>query len=367
MEHHIAAIGSVLSIIPFRLLWKDIRVDSTPRVGSEGEVLLAAVTHRDGVRKPRVQDIDGNPVVLSDGDRIIGTLGYRESTTHLLGRPPLAPLTRGSGLDLLSEGGMVGKVLFIPPSMGEPVALVHEGFLVHRSRILSMKDFAIPEGGVTTLPPMILVAGTSSEIGKTTLTGKIIGLLAGKFGKKVSSVMMSGTGSRADALNHWKAGASHAHSFIETGLNNSYHCSAKHYRCAMRSLLGRIAEEEKPDFIVGELGGDFTWGNNDTILRDRRIMKHVKLIVVIVNDVVGARGTLELFRSWHIEEPPVFGHSWERSYGGMAVRLRELLGQKTLNVNDMASIEQAVRQCLPEGRLGVSGLSRVAAGSFSMV
>jgi len=242
----------------------------------------------------------------------------------------------------------MGEVTFIPAFMGSPVELEIIGLLRYGGKALNMAGFALPHISEQPLPPLILVAGTSSEIGKTTLASKIIHILEAGRGLRVSSVMLSGTGSKADALEHRAAGASFFHSFIELGFCNTYRCDRSTFLAGIRNLLYWIAREERPDIIVGELGGDFVWGHNDDILTDPRIMQHAIKLLVVINDVVGAIGTLEIFRAWKLNVPVAFAGSWQRSHGGMRLRFEKLLNRPLLDIGNWGQIEKLIDD-LPVG------------------
>jgi hypothetical protein len=336
----IHTVGSVVSQIPLKTMETQIVLDGEPRLGAEGDLILARALMPDAGKEMRVQNDQGRLVNFYPNDVLLGVLGYRESSTHLVGKVPDSPLFRGKRINLLSEGGLMGEITSIPSFMGKPVVLEMLGFLRHGGNVINMSNFAPPLIEDIALPPLILVGGTSSEIGKTTLIAKIIHILEIKHGLKVGSIMLSGTGSKADALAHRAAGSSFFHSFIETGFCNTYRCHKTVFLSNLRNLFRRIAREENPDVILGELGGDYIWGQNENILTDPQIMNNVRLIIVIVNDVPGAIGTREIFKNWNVQAPVVFASSWQRSYGGMRLRFQRILREPLLDVSDWKQIEK---------------------------
>ena len=343
--------GSVLSAVPLKNLEDGMTIDNQPLRGSEGDLLLAKLSSGNKLRKIMMQNHGGRPVRVYPGDLILGVLGCRQSTTHIAGEVPAYPLGKESRIHLLSEGGILGTVTFIPAFMGEPVQLDVAGLVKYAGKTMNIRDFGAPEVQRCYLPPILLIAGTSSEIGKTTLATRIIHILSRKYGLKVCSVIMSGTGSKSEALEYRAAGAAFFHSFIEAGFCNSYSCPKETFLPALENLFYRIATDEKPDIIIGELGGDFVWGNNDAILRDSIIMEYVELVIVIPNDVLAAIGTIEVFNSWRVRTQRLFVNSWLRSYGGMSMRYRKILDEELLDPDDARQIDrilyhQVVRKLL---------------------
>lgn len=335
-------IGSVMAVIPFHDIASKISILRKEYKPKAGDVLLARVSKNVTKTYLAVQNYYGRTVWLYPGDIIIVTIGTRESTTHIVGLAPERALSPNDTVSLLSEGGVVGDITYIPPSMGQPNTVDIIGFLQYQGKVMNMLDFA-PEATTPlslNLPPVILVTGTSSEIGKTTTTARMINFLTKKYHLSVSSVMMTGIGSKADALNHLAGGSLNMHSFIETGYPSTCDKIAdSDFLKRIESLFYRIAQEEKPDVIVGELGGDFTSLKNDVILQKSRIMNSTRAIVVAAGDIVAAIGTKFIFDSWKIKVPYYFANSWLRSYGGMKLRYKKMLNTLVYDVMDISSLE----------------------------
>ncbi|MEA3355204.1 MAG: hypothetical protein U9Q63_01830 [Patescibacteria group bacterium] len=335
-------IGSVAAVVPFKKILDTISLSKKPRFPKEADLAVFRVSLENKQTYINVQNFQGRVVSVFPGDVIIGVFGYRESTTHILGEVPKRKLGKGDKTNLLSQGGIVGDVTYIPRFMGDIVGLDLIGYLKKDNKILNLKK--VGEKNVVKskmkIPPTILVVGTSSEIGKTTVTTRIINFLTRKYSKKVSSIMMTGTGSKADALSHLSSGAVKMHSFIETGIPSSYKVSDNVFLKSIEGLFNKIVVEDKPDIIVGEMGGDYCWGKNDLILKKSEIMKSVKFIVVLINDVIAAFGTKHLFDKWGVNKPYYFANSWLRSYGGMKLRFDRLLKKELVDVKSVEAIEQ---------------------------
>lgn len=336
------SICAVLGVIPFDKIANELSIDPGPRHVKEGDVVLAKVSSANGYRSVVFQELEGRSLHLCPGDSVVGVLGLRQSTTHLVGRIPSQPLNVGDRLHLLSEGGIVGELTYSPARLEEPPILEITGILMLNGGVLNMADFAPPPDDPCPLPPILLVAGTSSEIGKTTLSRNIIRFLVRKYRLDVTSIIMSGTGGKADAMAHREAGAKYFHSFIETGFSNSYGCDPRVFLPALESLFYRVAAREDPDVIIGEMGGDLIWGNNDAILSESVLTRSVRLLIVVASDAVSALGAKDLLSRWGVRIPLAFASYWLRSYGGMALRFRKHLKEECIDATDKNAIERFV-------------------------
>ena len=187
--------------------------------------------------------------------------------------------------------------------MGKSTILEFISYLGLKKRVMNLKQFAPVVKKITklNLPPVLLIMGTSSEIGKTTLTSRIMSILSKKYHKKVSSIMISCSGSKSDEIHHKAAGVY--------------------------------------DIIVGEVGGDYIWGNNLAFIKKSKVMRFVKYIVVIVSDTIAAIGTEKLFNEWNIIIPYILANSWLRSYEGMRIRNEKILGQKLIDTQNSENID----------------------------
>jgi len=288
-----------------------------------------------------MQDLEGRLIDLYPGDYIVCPFASRQSTTHIYGILPKQIMKKGIDLNLLSDGGSVGLVTYIPPFMGKSTILEFISYLGLKKRVMNLKQFAPVVKKITklNLPPVLLIMGTSSEIGKTTLTSRIMSILSKKYHKKVSSIMISCSGSKSDEIHHKAAGVYAINSFIQMGYPVTYDVPEKEYLNSMEYQFQLIADTQKPDIIVGEVGGDYIWGNNLAFIKKSKVMRFVKYIVVIVSDTIAAIGTEKLFNEWNIIIPYILANSWLRSYEGMRIRNEKILGQKLIDTQNSENID----------------------------
>lgn len=347
---YVKNIASSLTIIPFSRIASHINLSLKPKKPQNGDIALFKVSPKNKKIFITMQDMEGRIINLYPGDYIISPFAPRQSTTHTFGILPDRILTENDEMNLLSDGGSVGEVTYIPPFMGKPTMLEFIAYLSIDNKVLNLKNFApiISAMQNLSLPPVILIIGTSSEIGKTTLASRIMHLLAVKHQKKVSSLMLSCSGSKSDEIHHQAAGVSYINSFIQMGLPVTYDVAENEYLKIMEFQFQTIADQQKPLVIVGEVGGDFIWGNNQAFLRKSRVMKFVKHLIIISSDVVSAIGTQNLFAQWKIKVPLSFANSWLRSFEGMRIRYEKLLGKKLIDVQNTSAIEIFVDNLVEE-------------------
>jgi hypothetical protein len=188
--------------------------------------------------------------------------------------------------------------------------------------------------------PILLVAGTATDVGKTTVTTNIIQRLVYEQGLKVAATKLSGTGSMEDTLHHRDAGATVTLDFPDVGLPSTYTTSDKYMIC-IRTLLSK-ANEKQPDVIVSELGGDIIWANIPTLLTAPDIMQHVIGLVLVPLDVLGAIGTMQLLHEWNVTVPVHIINSPFRNNLASQMRLKRFLNMNSYSSVDAKDLDRLV-------------------------
>lgn len=333
-----AVVTAAASLVPFERLALTACAYHEPRLGHEGDLVVLAVSESNGYRPMAVQNATGRIVSLFPGRSLIGVLGMRQSTGQAMGQVPTEAIGRGSRLHLLSEGGVVGFAAV----ESSQVALDLLGFLTHDGTPVNLSQWGASPVEPCTLPPVILVGGTATGIGKTTLACRIIHLLARDKMQRVASIMLSGSGGKADTLAHRSAGAHIFHSFIEAGLCNSYGCSPERYVSLVDNLCYEIAHKEHPSVLVGEMGGDLLWGNNEVLLRRASFMHNVVCLFVVSHDTLGAFGATHVLRDWEVNVPLRYVVSWTQNHGALALRFKQYLQQDLVDPSDERSLVRAI-------------------------
>lgn len=278
----------------------------TPRTGYEGDVVVVRACSDRGAYA-EVETLGGRSEQLHAGDAFLGVLANRQSLVYLNGAVPkdgiaVAP---GTNLHLLSNGGIVGRCLECPPYLPGPLELDCLGVLVHEgttvNTIRRARQIATTANTATTVPhrPLILVAGSVTDIGKTTLTARLIANLTHRRSLRVAGAKLAGTGCLEDVLLHRDAGAEWIADFPDFGLPSTYTSPANYSRAIDAQL--RDLSGHGPDVIVAELGGDLLWANIPTLFAMPQIRAALIGVVVIPSDVLAALGVRSLVEGWGVD------------------------------------------------------------------
>jgi hypothetical protein len=272
--------------------------------GYEGNVVLVEVTQAIGYRTI-IEDQYGVDQQLYVGDKFIAVLANRHSgTSESGGIPPEGiALREGSQLHLLSASGVVGIKSGMPVGAQEPITLTCLGLVAKDSGPIDIKSLYNKQ--LSSLPktaPIILVCGTSAEIGKTTTASRLVRSLV-QQGHHVAGTKLTGTGRMRDIRSLRDAGANPALDFPEAGLATTY-TSPERFLESTYTLFGYL-NREQPEIIVTEAGGDIIEANVPTLLAHKEIMQHVKAIVLVAGDVMGMIGAVSYIRALQ-EHIPIY-------------------------------------------------------------
>lgn len=192
--------------------------------------------------------------------------------------------------------------------------------------------------------PIVLVCGTSAEVGKTTTAKNIIQAIT-KQGYRVAASKLSGTGRMRDILNLQQAGASTALDFPEVGLATTY-TSPERFTPASHTLIHYL-NMHKPDIIVAEAGGDVIEANIPTFLADKQLMKHVKAICLVAGDVMGMMGTVTYLQRYASNIPIYLADPKGRNPITTRERVaHELPGLTCFNSLDPPEVTSIVKQLM---------------------
>jgi hypothetical protein len=262
-----------------------------------GQVIAVRLRGRKSVYN-QLEDPTGRLLELDDGDVIVGVLGSRRALRGYAGVVP-DKLDKGDILHLLNTGGVIGRCTSINPEVGPPREVEVLGavltFPVLGERIGVPADIAtgaVPlRDDLPRCPPVIAVAGTCMNAGKTSAAARIIKNLAKTLGKRVAAAKVTGVSMRRDTLAMLDRGACEVLDFCDAGFPST---TAGLTPKISKGLLHRLAQSE-PDCILIELGDGILgeYGVQD-ILRDPDLRRVIKVWVMCASDPVGAWGAQQL-------------------------------------------------------------------------
>ncbi len=328
MRLYIDKIASATTNVSLR---REVRV-SDQIIAREGYIVAGRVRGEKAVYN-QLEDTHGRMVALHGGDVIVGVLGRRAALHGYSGVVP-DQIAVGDVLQLLNLGGVIGKCTSVNPTLGPPFdleilgsVLVFPEFEDRRGVPAHIGMNAVHFEGET-LPdvPVIYIAGTCMNSGKTSAAGQLIRALA-KRGMTVGGCKLTGVSLRRDTLQMADYGARWALSFTDAGVAST---TAETAVPAARTLIGRLGELGC-DVIVAELG-DGILGEYGVaeILSNEELRSMSAAITLCANDPVGAWGAKEIMRDrFGLQIDVISGPATDNAVGTRFVR--ERLGLEAIN------------------------------------
>jgi hypothetical protein len=235
--------------------------------------------------------ITGRMAKISKGDVIVGALGNRSALKGFVGHAPTS-VRVGETLHILNLGGVIGLATSANRDFGEPLKVKLLGVAVRDDQTVNIEEGATPPADrLICDKPIVLVAGTCMNAGKTRAACEVISRLNQK-GYKIGGMKVSGVACLKDTLNMEDHGAIDSLSFLDAGHPST--AGFKDLAPMARGLINEMAK--KPiDAMVIELGDGIIGGYGvDSLYKDAAIMRAVKAHVLCANDLVAAWGAREL-------------------------------------------------------------------------
>jgi hypothetical protein len=198
-----------------------------------------------------------------------------------------------------AESGIVGRLERAPApgSVHRPEHAVPfrcAGLLADGQGILSIDRFAVRPAATHLGIPVVMVAATSSEAGKTVLAGELIRRLD-RQGLRVGAIKVTGTGGVRDSMHHAANGAVTTLDQADAGLITTHGDAG-----ALRERVPRLfrqAEARGADLVLAELGGDLASANNPVLFDLPELIGNTHLLLVIANDALAAAGVVAVNQS----------------------------------------------------------------------
>ncbi len=252
-----------------------------------GQYVAMRITRPSG--RPDLELSNGRMAQSMADEVAIGALGVRYATLEAVG--DWRAVDSGLAVDLMTSGGLIGKVTscsrFAPPL----VAGRYLGHVLRRDRPLAMADF------VATLPPrplnmpVVLIIGTSMSAGKT-MSGRVIVRALRRQGLRVAGAKFTGAGRYRDILSLGDAGADPICDFVDAGLPSTV-CPDAAYRRAFDLLTARLAGSGA-DVLVAEAGAS-PLEPYQGALAVAGLAPHIDLTVLAASDPYAALGVMRAF------------------------------------------------------------------------
>ena len=320
-------------------------------MGYEGDLILVESLSSKGAYA-EIEDLNGRSMKIYKGQKFVAILGNRESSKNLVGGIPNEGIYIDSHtvLHLLTNGGIVGNCDFSPYYMGDPLELRCLGLLNKDGKRMNsadnVQDWCLELGSTA---PIILVAGTATDAGKTTITSNIISILVNELNYDIAGCKLAGTGCLEDILAHKDAGAKWIADFPDVGLPSTY-TSEERYMKGTRTLLHEL-NKHNPDFIIGELGGDIIWANIPTLLKMPDVMKNVIGIVLVPLDTLSVIGSLKLMDEWNVQTPVYIINSPFRNERASQMRIEKYVKVDSYSATNLEDLRLLTNKIIESCKL----------------
>lgn len=265
--------------------------------GREGNLVVVEAKTNYGFRT-EVENQSGRDERIYQGDRFVAVLANRHSGTSESGDIPEEGIDihEGQELHLLSAGGVVGIKSGMPGKGQQPLALKPLGLVADQDKPVDLIELSGGHHKALGLSTrIIMVCGTSAEVGKTTTATGLIRAFSNE-GLQAAGTKFSGTGRLRDILSLRDAGAQPWLDFPDIGLATTY-TSPERFTRGTYTLFNYV-NAGNPDIIVAEAGGDPIEANVPTFLQNLELMKNVEAIVLVAGDVMGMMGSVAYLRKY---------------------------------------------------------------------
>jgi dethiobiotin synthetase len=269
-----------------------------------GDLVAVKVTETSATHNP-LELATGRMAAVTPLDVLVGVLGKRCALKGFAGELPedIAP---GDVLSVLNLGGVIGRATGRFQELGAATEVTYLGTLVDGERILNLGQVALPvvNDQFAIGVPLIMVAGTCMQAGKTKVTAELVRLFS-RQGYKVGAAKLTGIACMRDTLFMKDSGAVATYSFVDCGYPSTI--DVKDVAPVAKAIIGRLMQHNV-DLIVLELGdGVMGYYNVESLFNDAALLHATAATVLCANDFVGAWGGIEFLKTKGVEVTTVSG------------------------------------------------------------
>ncbi|KAF7591211.1 hypothetical protein BBP40_001870 [Aspergillus hancockii] len=241
-----------------------------------------------------IEDITGHISGLVEGEIIPAVLGIRRGSQGLSCDIP-STLSQGDIISYVSRSGLVGVTQTTPTDIMIPAQVRVFGSVQKGGTPLNIKQSSIPRRqSLNQSAPIVVVAGSASNTGKTTTARKIIQHLKSK-GLRVAAAKLSGLAFLGELRALSTAGPDMIMSFADGGLPTTCNNPAE----ILEVSLGILHELNaiKPDVIVIEFGSCLLgFYNILPILESLHFRQYIASLVLTASDTAAAWGLKHILK-----------------------------------------------------------------------
>jgi hypothetical protein len=279
-------------------------LELTTRCEARAGNVVVVRTLTDNATYNTLELVTGRMAKINPGDVIAGVLGHRRALKGFVGDVP-ETVNVHDRLHLLNLGGLIGRCVGHHHSLSGAIEVEVLGMPVRDGQLLNISEGAIlPRDTIDAATPLVLVAGTCMNSGKTYAATEIIKHLT-RAGHRVAGAKLAGVACLRDTLNMQDHGAIKTMSFLDCGLPSTV--GLEDLAPIAKGIIAKLSDSH-PDCIVIELGDGLLGGYGvNTIFNDRDLMNAAAALVFCANDFVGAWGGRELLASQGVKIDVVSG------------------------------------------------------------
>ncbi|MBS1795191.1 MAG: hypothetical protein JSS81_15135 [Acidobacteria bacterium] len=327
-------IGSATSPLGLTKTIAVVDANDAPRAGDV--VVVRALS--ESVTYGNLELPSGRLAKINRNDVLVGVLGKRRALKGFVGDVPAAAKA-GDQLHLLNMGGVIGVCKGHHSSLSDAIEVEVLGFAAadpniatdnfelseaktkdqrpktedQTRSILNIGDRALkPTGSLENSAPVVIVAGTCMNSGKTVAATEII-KQAAHSGLKVCGAKMSGVACLRDTLNMEDHGAVATASFLDCGLPSTVDYGD--LAPVAKAILNHL-NSFAPDLIVVELGDGIVGGYAvDSVLKDAEVKAAISSFVFCASDYVGVVGGINVLQNLGIAIDVVAGSVTDSQMG----------------------------------------------------
>lgn len=279
-----------------------------------GDLILAQVERI--AQHTRIQLTSGRRSQLFPGDHLVVAYGNRYAPDQFEAEVP-------DNLDqchLVASGGIAARALSKFGRLKWPTRIKPVGYLLDAERrVLNLSRYRLTHATEIGDKPVIAVAGTSMNAGKTTTAAALVKGLT-LAGYRVAAVKATGTGAGNDLWAYEDAGAAATLDFIDAGYPSTYKLDASEIEDCYRQLVATAGARDDVDIIVVEIADGLLHHETMDLLRAPAFRQSCRQLLFAAGEAMGALAGVRMLRE---HEVPVVGLSGVLSASRLACREAE--------------------------------------------
>lgn len=285
-----------------------LRRSVAPRPGDLVLARIVSLGHH-----AKLELTDGRRSQLYKGDEIIVSFANRYAPDQFEAEVP----DELGDCDLVAAGGIASRLVSKSARARNPTRLTAVGLLADLEGVpLNLSNWQIDSRPIPkTLPPVIVVAGTAMNAGKTTTAARLIKGLA-RAGKRVGAAKVTGTGAGGDYWQMKDAGAVEVVDFVDAGHASTYMLAPQMVEKVFLRLLSHLGALNL-DAIVVEVADGILQAETAALLRSQGFSYYCDRLLFAANDAMGAVAGVNWLQQRGLE---VFGVSGAMTASPLAVR-----------------------------------------------